>query len=70
MMKETQQILTEIATVTREIEDNYPELMKYLNETRSTLPEGSNASATLNKEDLQNYLNQLKELVSKYKKEH
>lgn len=69
-MKDTQEILTEIATVTREIEDNYPELMKYLDETRSTLPEGSNASAGLNKEDLQNYLNQLKELVSKYKAEH
>ncbi|WP_369999179.1 hypothetical protein [Winogradskyella sp.] len=69
-MKDTQQILTEIATVTRDIEDNYPELMKYLDETRSTLPEGSNASAGLNKEDLQNYLNQLKELVSKYKAEH
>ncbi|NNE32334.1 MAG: hypothetical protein HKN40_08200 [Winogradskyella sp.] len=69
-MKETNHILTEIAAVTRNIEDNYPELMKYLNETRSTLPEGSNADASLNKADLQNYLDQLNELVSKYKKEH
>lgn len=69
-MENTQQILTKIATVTREIEDNYPELMKYLNETRSTLPEGSNAGATLNKADLENYLNQLEALILKYKKEH
>ncbi|WP_439153108.1 hypothetical protein [Winogradskyella sp.] len=69
-MKDTNQILTEIATITRNIEDNYPELTKYLNETRSTLPEGSNTSPTLNKEDLQNYLNELKELISKYKKDH
>ena len=35
-MKNSQQILTEISTVTREIEDKYPELQKYLSETRST----------------------------------
>lgn len=69
-MKDTQEILTKIATVTRDIEDNYPELMKYLNETRSTLPSGSNTAASLNEKDLQNYLNQLKEMVTKYKKEH
>ena len=69
-MKDSQKILAEIATVTREIEENYPELTKYLNETRSTLPANTSDNASLNKEDLQNYLDQLNELVSKYKKEH
>lgn len=69
-MKNSQQILTEISTVTREIEDKYPELQKYLSETRSTLPEGSNDSASLNNSDLENYLNQLKEMVKKYEKQH
>jgi len=69
-MKKSQEILTEIATVTRDIEENYPELQKYLDETRSTLPEGDNSSAELKEEDLRNYLNQLKEMIEKYKKEH
>ncbi|MGJ8548422.1 hypothetical protein HSX10_07715 [Winogradskyella undariae] len=63
-------ILTEISTVTRDIEENYPELQKYLGETRSTLPKGDNSDGSLNKEDLENYLNELKEMIEKYKKEH
>ncbi|WP_179344607.1 hypothetical protein [Winogradskyella ursingii] len=70
MDKNTQAILTEISSVTRDIEENYPELQKYLDETRSTLPEGSNASAELKEEDLKNYLDQLKEMVKKYKEKH
>ncbi|MDH7913741.1 hypothetical protein [Winogradskyella sp. SYSU M77433] len=66
-MDNTQKILTEISTVTRDIEDNYPELQKYLDETRSTLPEGANDSAKLDEEDLKNYLDQLKEMIEKYK---
>lgn len=68
-MNKSQKILTEISTVTRDIEDNYPELQKYLDETRSTLPSGSNNSATLDEEDLKNYLNQLKEMRDKYKED-
>lgn len=68
-MNKSQQILTEISSVTREIEENYPELQKYLSETRSTLPNGSNESATLDTSDLENYLNQLKEMRDNYKKE-
>ena len=63
-------ILTEISTVTRDIEENYPELQKYLGETRSTLPKSDNSDGSLNKEDLENYLNELKEMIEKYKKEH
>jgi hypothetical protein len=69
-MKNTQQILTEIATVTREIEDNFPELQKYLDETRSTLSGSSKESGTIDTKDLQDYLNELRELTKKYKKEH
>ncbi|WP_218846949.1 hypothetical protein [Winogradskyella forsetii] len=68
-MNEAQKILTEISTITRDIEDNYPELQKYLDETRSTLPSGSNNSASLDEEDLKNYLDQLKEMRDKYKEE-
>lgn len=68
-MNKSQKILTEISTITRDIEDNYPELQKYLDETRSTLPSGSNDSASLDEEDLNNYLNQLKEMRDKYKAE-
>ena len=54
-MDTTQQILTKIAALTREIEDHHPELIKYLDETRSTLPNNS-GQATLDNKDLQNYL--------------
>ncbi|MBR9844612.1 MAG: hypothetical protein GYB35_00175 [Algicola sp.] len=70
MNDNTRAILTEIATVTRTIEDNYPELQKYLDETRSTLPQGDNSDASINKKDLENYLNELKTLIKKYKKDH
>ncbi|WP_299098181.1 hypothetical protein [uncultured Winogradskyella sp.] len=69
-MKESQKILTEISTVTRDIEDNYPELQKHLDETRSTLPQGSNNSASINDTDLKNYLNELKTIRDKYIEEH
>ncbi|WP_157364163.1 hypothetical protein [Winogradskyella endarachnes] len=69
-MKESQKILTEISAVTRDIEDNYPELQKHLDETRSTLPQGSNDSANLDTADLENYLNELISIRDKYKEEH
>ncbi|MBL85452.1 MAG: hypothetical protein CMO82_02195 [Winogradskyella sp.] len=61
-MDTTQQILTKIAALTREIEDHHPELIKYLDETRSTLPNNS-GQATLDNKDLQNYLEQLQSLL-------
>jgi len=64
-MKDTNEILTKIAQVTREIENNHPELLKYLDETRSTIPTKSNAK--LDASDLKNYLNQLQEMLAKYK---
>ncbi|MBU2921618.1 hypothetical protein KO504_09725 [Winogradskyella psychrotolerans] len=69
MMNISQKLLTELSTVTRDIEDNYPELQKHLDETRSTLPQGANGTASINEEDLKNYLNELKEIRDKYKEE-
>lgn len=69
-MKNAQQLLTEISTLTREIEDKYPELTKYLDETRSTLPKESNGDGSLGTEELENYLQQLKAMVTKYKSEN
>lgn len=64
-MDTTQQILTKISTITREIEDHHPELIKYLDETRSTLPNNS-GQATLDNKDLQNYLEQLQSLLENH----
>ncbi len=69
-MKLSQNILAEITQITRDIEDNYPELQKYLDENPMTLPEGDNADVEVDNEAFREYLNSLKELVKKYKKEH
>ncbi|WP_431133028.1 hypothetical protein [Psychroserpens mesophilus] len=67
-MENTSKILTEISEVTRDIQENHPELQKYLDETRSTLPKPYNADST--EKELQNYLNSLKEMINKYKEKH
>ena len=64
-MDTTQQILTKISTITREIEDHHPELINHLDETRSTLPNNS-GQATLDNKDLQNYLEQLESLLDNH----
>ena len=69
-MEIDQKILAEISQVTRDIEENYPELQKYLDEARITLPEGANDEATMDNGSLKEYLNSLREMVEKYKKQH
>lgn len=66
-MENSSQILTEISNVTRDIQENYPELQKYLDETRSTLPSDDNNSL---EQSLKEYLKGLKEMVNKYKAGH
>ncbi len=66
-MKMSQSVLTEISQITRDIEENYPELQKYLDETEMTLPEGSNESADMNNKVLEEYRDSLKDMVKKYK---
>lgn len=65
-MKNSQEVLTKISAVLRDIEENYPELHKHLDETRSTLSVGANDSDTLNKEDLENYLSELNKMKQRY----
>ncbi|WP_034042411.1 hypothetical protein [Wocania ichthyoenteri] len=59
-------IIGEISKLTRIIEDQYPELQKYLDETRGTLPQGSFDSGKIKKETLEEYRDSLKELIQGY----
>lgn len=59
-------ILSEIASLTRTIEANYPELQKYLDERRNTLHQGNINSGELNNEELSTYRDSLKNLIEKY----
>lgn len=67
-MKNSSQILAEISEITRDIQENYPELQKYLDETRITLPKPYNDESM--QKDLKDYLNGLKNMVNKYKEGH
>lgn len=69
-MEISQKILTEISQITRDIEENYPELQKYLGETPMTLRDATNESPDMDNEALKDYLESLKEIVKKYKEEH
>ncbi len=69
-MEISQKILTEISQITRDIEENYPELQKYLDETPMTLPDATNESPDMDNKALKDYLESLKEIVKKYKEEH
>lgn len=70
MNEQLSKTLTEISKVTRTIEERYPELQKYLDETRSTLPQGDNSSASISNEALVDYLNGLKKMIAEYKENH
>lgn len=67
-MKISQNILSEIMEITKDIEDNYPELEKYLDERPLTLPNDNDSKAKVDNEALKKYLSSLKALVKKYKK--
>lgn len=69
-MELSQKILSEITQITRDIEDNYPELQKYLDERPMTLPDENNPNAKMDNKVLEEYLISLKEMVKKYKEEH
>ncbi len=63
-------ILTEISQISREIEEKYPELQKYLEETPQTLSDEENKVGTMDEKALKDYLESLKSIVKKYKEEH
>jgi hypothetical protein len=65
MLLNYQQINKEIFQVQMEIQEKYPELMKYLAEMPDTLPvEGS---VKVDSNSLMKYLNSLKEMILNYK---
>ena len=66
---ETEKILTErILAVTLEIQENYPELAKYLTEMTNTIPDDCTPEITRRK--LQEYYDSLILMVKKYKENH
>ncbi|RSK41546.1 hypothetical protein [Mangrovimonas spongiae] len=67
-MKTTQDLLQDISTLTRDIETNYPELYKYLDENPITIPNMEHPN--IDNKALEDYLSSLKALVKKYKEEH
>ncbi len=69
-MKISQKILAEISQITREIEEKYPELQKYLDELPITLSDNNNKVNKMDEKTLNEYLENLKSIVKKYKKEH
>jgi hypothetical protein len=63
-----QEINKEIIRVQMEIQEKYPELMKYVAEMPDTLPvEGS---VKVDSNSLMKYLNSLKEMILNYKSKH
>ncbi|WP_188461660.1 hypothetical protein [Bizionia arctica] len=67
-MKTVKDLLSEISTLIRDIETNYPEVYKYLDENPDTIPNMDHPE--ISTEDLEIYLATLKDLVLKYKKNH
>ena len=59
-----------IPQITREIEDKYPELQKYLDELPITLSDDDNKVEKMDEKMLKEYLENLKSIVKKYKKEY
>ncbi len=54
-----------ILAVTLEIQENYPELAKYITEMTETMPDEK--SPDVDNDKLQNYYNSLIDMVKKYK---
>ncbi|APX98931.1 hypothetical protein CLV86_1876 [Lacinutrix venerupis] len=62
---ENRDLLTKISNITREIEDNYPEVYKHLDEIPQTIPSEENPE--VHKKQLENYLNSLQNILAKAK---
>ncbi len=67
-MKNLQKILQEISQLTTEIETNYPELYRDLDENPMTLPVSKHPH--MDKEVMQEYLESLKELLKHHIETH
>ncbi|HKK11526.1 MAG TPA: hypothetical protein VJ945_01760 [Flavobacteriaceae bacterium] len=64
-MKAIKILLVEISKLTRDIETNYPELYKYLDENPVTIPNMD--SPKVDAKELENYLKTLQDLLEKHK---
>lgn len=67
-MKHADELLAEIASLTRKIETDYPELYPFLDENPITIPNIKHPK--LDTKDLENYLETLKDQIKKFNKEH
>ncbi|MFD1016161.1 hypothetical protein [Winogradskyella rapida] len=67
-MKTLQDIQTQIVQLTTNIEVNYPELYRSLEESPSTLV--SNPHPSITRAIMQDYLNGLKQVLKQYLKNH
>ena len=67
-MKDLHHILNEITELTSNIESNYPELYRSLEENPMTLPVSNHPH--INKKVMQEYLESLKDLLKFYLEEH
>lgn len=67
-MKNLQELLKEITELTFKIEKNYPELYQFLDENPQTIP--SKDHPEINKKELQDYLESLKQLLSHHLETH
>lgn len=67
-MKTAEELLKEISDITRDIETNYPDVYKYLDENPITIPNLEHPKINTNK--LQDYLESLKDLLKKHKQNH
>ncbi len=59
-------LLTEISQFIEEIETNYPEIYQYLDENPMTIPNMEHPK--IGAEELENYLESLRDLLDKYQK--
>jgi hypothetical protein len=67
-MRTEKEIIDDIAKLTIEIRDKYPEMAKYLNEMTVTNPDIEHPR--INVELLNDYYETLKMMIDKYAKEH
>ncbi|WMI68959.1 hypothetical protein [Mangrovimonas sp. YM274] len=67
-MDTVQELLTKISNITRDIETNYPDVYKYLNENPMTIPNMEHPS--ISETELKEYLASLETLLEKYRKDH
>ncbi|SNR59431.1 hypothetical protein [Lutibacter flavus] len=67
-MKNLQELLKEITELTFKIEKKYPELYQFLDENPQTIP--SKYHPEINKKELQDYLESLKQLLSHHLETH